>query len=951
MKSCIYKAALKLKNVLILTCFGLVVIPVTRGCRLTEYYCNNGNCIPPSRFCDGTDDCGDGSDEPAGCTNCNRTYYGHVGTKFPLRITKPFQQSFPYVCTITFVAEGGEFGDIVEISFLSFQLGSFQLDGRNKWTCQDGSMYIVEQERTKPRSPFASLSFSHDHASRYGSFCGKMSGRRPTFYSTTRTLVVTVVFPQIFSPYLPIPSVFLTYRFHRKSLSLLNDDAEVGFTEGIRPSSGTCDRTFSDCHSRKCLIRSPNFPGFYLRNITCNYWIDQNYAPYGEYAQIEISQPSEFKIDIGSVFSSTRNIIHRQLTTTCPGDIVRVYDGRTVSAPLLIEFCGTGSVPKIVTSGATALVQLLSHPYQPLRRSLLELSVSVRFRPDSEFRAKRGKCEFYLYGNQKSSGSIYNPHHTLATNTTCTFNFIGKVPFAKVWLYFVSFYIPDSQVWSKEEKCDVAKLQVYDPFANDQYRDHQLEEFGFGGLISTYCEKSYPRMCTHARDTPDLVPLRPCRVPEESYLSAGSEMSVMFTIYEHSKLKFVSSTFLARYEFIDTEQDGYPVNGARCDRRFISRITARGKVRSPGNLFFYGRGGNSNLRCLFYFEGLPGEKVRITIQNMSLGRENEGCITHFDSVSRRYMCQFSGSSTRYGLINTTEKSGGLDITGDCVCGSSSLIPSTLILESVDNVMLLSFIVERMSTEDDFKDYYFSGMYEFITRDYCANRETLHGPAGDVSLNVPSVALLNYLPYRCRWVIVAQLQRFLYFFTEGSLGDKSCYGNRLLIYSKFHNNPIKIICVEKPSHFQEKIEVLSPLWRSEYYVLNHSEVDQLVIEGVFVTGGEISFSWLEVLKPYIKSSSGKLVRNTNCQNECPELQVCISSDLWCDGTIHCPSGCDEVPDNCYSFPTLYVAIGVSVSVILAFVACLVIVTRVCNQNRRKGTQPVPTEEVQMETTIG
>ncbi|XP_076366156.1 uncharacterized protein LOC143255028 [Tachypleus tridentatus] len=934
---------------------SLYVIPVTVGCRLADYRCDNGDCITHNRFCDGTDDCTDGSDEPTGCTNCNRTYFGLVGTKYLLRMTKPFQRSFPYVCRITFVAEGGDYGDIVEISFLSFQLGSFQLDGREKWTCQDGSMYIVEQEKDKYKPVYNSITVSSDGIPSYGYFCGKMSGRRSTFYSTTRTVIVTAVFPQVLYPYLAVPGVFLTYRFHRKSLSLLSDVVESRVTEGARLSRWTCDRFFSDCYTRQCLLRSPNYPGFYLRNVTCNYWIEQSYALPGHIAQIEIFQENEFKVDVGSGFSSTRNVIHRQLTTTCPGDVVRVYDGRTTSAPLLVEFCGSGVVPKIVTSGSTALVQLISHPFQPLRTSLLELKSSVRFRPDFEFRVKRRKCEFYIYGNQNKSGSIYSPSHSLATNTTCIFNFIGKAPFSKIWLYFVSFYIPDSQSWSKEEKCDVAKLQIFDPFVNDQRKNALLRGFGFGGLVSNYCEKSYPRMCTHARDAPDLSPLRPCRVPEESYLSAGPEMSVMFMVYENSKLKPVPSTFLARYEFIDTMLDGYPVNGALCDRRFVSRISTAGKLRSPRNLFFYGRGGNFNLRCLFHFEGLPGEKVRVTLENISLGSPDSGCETHFDPVSKRYTCHSRTSTSSYGILNSTEKTGGFHIPGDCVCGSSHVIPSTLILESVSKEMLLSFVVKEMTTKDDFNHFYFSGTYEFIVRRHCANEEVYSGSAGDVSLKIPAAVLENRVPFRCRWIIQAQVHRFLYFSAEGSFEDRGCRGNRLLVYNVYENRRMNIICLENKSvGLGKTTEMFSPLWKSEHYLLNQSHrglSDKLLIEGISVTTGELSFSWLEVMKPYVRSSTGKLVRNTDCQYECPEIQACISRDLWCDGKVHCPSGCDEVPDRCHAFPTFYVAVGVSVSVILLFVVCLLVTTRFCSHDLRKGSQPVPTEEVQMETTIG
>lgn len=36
---------------------------------LVEFTCDNGKCVPLSRFCDGSDDCGDSSDEPLACTS------------------------------------------------------------------------------------------------------------------------------------------------------------------------------------------------------------------------------------------------------------------------------------------------------------------------------------------------------------------------------------------------------------------------------------------------------------------------------------------------------------------------------------------------------------------------------------------------------------------------------------------------------------------------------------------------------------------------------------------------------------------------------------------------------------------------------------------------------------------------------------------------------------------
>ncbi|RWS28110.1 hypothetical protein B4U80_05831 [Leptotrombidium deliense] len=58
---------------------------------------------------------------------CNQTVYGEIGNKYPLRLTEPLQKFHPFSCEILFSAIGGKFGDIVELTFLSFQIGSFHI--------------------------------------------------------------------------------------------------------------------------------------------------------------------------------------------------------------------------------------------------------------------------------------------------------------------------------------------------------------------------------------------------------------------------------------------------------------------------------------------------------------------------------------------------------------------------------------------------------------------------------------------------------------------------------------------------------------------------------------------------------------------------------------------------------------------------------------------------------
>lgn len=57
---------------LILALIGLYAAAATKSdislCKISEWKCSNGTCISASKFCDGTADCLDKSDEPNQCT-------------------------------------------------------------------------------------------------------------------------------------------------------------------------------------------------------------------------------------------------------------------------------------------------------------------------------------------------------------------------------------------------------------------------------------------------------------------------------------------------------------------------------------------------------------------------------------------------------------------------------------------------------------------------------------------------------------------------------------------------------------------------------------------------------------------------------------------------------------------------------------------------------------------
>ena len=515
-----------------------------------------------------------------------------------------------------------------------------------------------------------------------------------------------------------------------------------------------------------------------------------------------IVQNNEYKISLytgsSASSSSSDHLTSTTLQSDCPLDVVRIYDGQTTDSPVLIEFCGSGVLPPIVTSRPEMLVVLSSAANQILFNSRLELNVSIKLEKvhDSDLLGQRiGVCDFVYDGSKIRSGLIETPKHTIPANTSCTYKLVSNNSWDRVWIYFVSYFIQDRHHWSSEELCDVSRLEIDDSVPSQTLNDslqvhysHQKQKF------YSFCEKTSPKICGRAADANHYLPLNPCTYPSESYLSSGSQLTIKHHYYKHFDFYVRRASFAARFEFVDTFQFGQQIDDSICDRLFKSDGNySKGRLSSPKNLLFYGRGGRESLSCGYYLKGTDRQRLRIVFHAIRM--QSLSCEQVFHPLTDQYECRVFNKNTnnrpKVAFLTVSDSQSSQRIQVGCLCNimiqslsetQSHTTPSvndkstsnSIVFDMISSDVVLNFSVTRMSPFEDFNDYGFEASYEFLPTFDCNSGGLVqrhNGSEGEILYSVPK----NYNfkgdgPLKCRWIVEASYGKHLFLKFKGHLAN-------------------------------------------------------------------------------------------------------------------------------------------------------------------------------------
>ncbi|XP_074027638.1 uncharacterized protein isoform X1 [Leptinotarsa decemlineata] len=919
----------ELSTIMILVTTSWSIFP---SCKRAQLQCANGECISEKNYCNGVKDCTDGSDETPNCSTCNRTYYGSVGITYELEVKQPQQSTSPFLCFLNFTAKGGVLGEIVQLSFESFSVGTFE--SFTSEGCPDGFMSIRESNR--PTSG--------------GKWCGSAWGYT-VYYSETPSINLTLTLDR---PHQQQNSgsnfeFKLSYKFLKVSDARIRyGNATQRSYRGKLSSGSYCDRLLEGCSRRLCRIQSPNYPGIYPRNVSCHYRVRERNVPQGKHALIAIRQANFHYKEHVSKFDNSDRLLRIWDHCNMMQDFIEILDGWGSTAITLAHLCSGETIPEIISSGPELVVKFHTSPYgnpfHPLPISYLpgfELEIEVFYvNKESPTYIEHGKkCEFLVTTFENTSGYLKSPLHSLPPNTTCHYHFRGHAT-EIVWISFIKYQVTNErQTDFNAGDCDV-QLQIW---------DGDIKTKNTIPLIGQFCKDDKPKLCDHHLLNNLTRLTRPCGL-SESYVSTNTDLTISHSIRYGSIMYPVK--FILRYEFVDLFQEGTQFSRNPCDRLFRG---SKGRFFSPKIVFLFGRGGKQDLTCTYQFESNDHQRLKVTFNKAQFGSKE--CHSVHDPDANRWECRPHRVDEGVAFIQILEYPwNDVEFVRDCIC--HNIAEPFSITTKTSSKVVVRFVVKKMNLTEDHNSYFFDANYELVpSENNCLNpwsNRRLRGSSGEVTIRnqeqreTDDTFYQNHSVTFCLqqpWLIEPEEENnFIYLKIKGTQkrDQRLCPSkNRILVYPAGETKVVHVICPHHES-VDDVVEMFSEGWNLyNRKKMRDKNSRSFIIEFSRKETGNFAVTWMEVSKnpALILPNSFSVIAPPECQHSCPELGACISSELWCDGLRHCPSGNDEQESNCSAhrgFPTAYlnsVALSaVAVVILISVVVVSVYIFKHCRHKR-------------------
>lgn len=300
-------------------------------------------------------------------------------------------------------------------------------------------------------------------------------------------------------------------------------------------------------------------------------------------------------------------------------------------------------------------------------------------------------------------------------------------------------------------------------------------------------------------------------------------------------------------------------------------------LNSPQNYYLY---------CIYM-------KNRLTITRARFG--GRAC-KNIQNRSGRWYCNYSGGAVSELRIGEVPWMDIPPLPRDCLCADIS--GSLTLAPTASSTVEAHFTTLSMDVDQDFRDFYFEGRYEFVKYSCQTNWEErrLHGISGEAFLGPSSCA---GTPMIQSWLLEPETENsYLVLMMKGFWmppllqSVAPCPTDaRITVYTTNNPKESRDLCPSGPdvvafSDGWDNIHQFSPVELSKNLVIEFRVPWRPGIEST-----DYKITWMEIYP------------DIDCPHKCTELQACIAPQLWCDGKVHCPSGQDEDPSVCVTQPPL------------------------------------------------
>ncbi|XP_071516762.1 LOW QUALITY PROTEIN: cubilin-like [Panulirus ornatus] len=663
-----------------------------------------------------------------------------------------------------------------------------------------------------------------------------------------------------------------------------------------------CERVFTDCKLQSCFVQSPGYPSVYPRNLHCKYYLNTRMPFIKLYIENE-----EFNVD-GQRCENPMMCPMRPLSTNCPYDFIRVYDGKNEEAALIGTFCGMGRFPhSIIGSGQDVMVEFVSSPAGPFLNTGFHFNVGNWPGHVESSGSRNGTCDWVFSSDTVERGqeSIFlSLAHWYPPGTSCSYLIRGR-PDEVVRMYFPSFRVRPIEAPIRPYDGDCGEtLIIYDSDREDDAR-----------IMKMFCD-------TFSR------PLE-----KHDFISTGSAMFVKFESrtgsYDGSSLYY-----WAQYDFFNNTHYGKPVEDTLCDELFESFVRPEGKFGSPLNTLLYKT--DEDVMCRYHFKAprYQYRRILLTINSTNFKHNDDACM---DCLNDKV--------DKLKIIDPFRNGTNVCICDNWVTGNR-LPPS--IVSNGPSLTLEMHIDHRHAMQNYFKSTtpIFEGTYKFIHSPICG--PTVIQPQLKGNIIYPKYEPYVYGGYgedvHCIWELRVKQERDVWLYVDQldfSLND--CSLEVIEVFLPGRDRPEFTICEKGDTVDETKASILKARDLTEGAIIIHFKSS---------APGHSNFklTWTELFE-LPRNSDGtvmtsKLMAPGECEFVCPGQAACIHDNLVCNGVRNCPGNSsgstqhDEAPEICFSrtgskFNYVALGLGAAGGTVVA-VAVIILVCRNCRKRPDDNT---------------